>query len=66
MVIGLIGGIFVLILVFTITNVRSNKFKNKMEETEKKIGKWERVEDKFYFVIFILALLFIIFRVIFY
>ena len=37
-----------------------------MEETEKKIGKWERVEDKFYFVIFILALLFIIFRVIFY
>ncbi|MFQ3355347.1 MAG: hypothetical protein ACI8Y9_001084 [Paracoccaceae bacterium] len=66
MVIGLIGGIFVLILVFTITNVRSNKFKNKMEETEKKIGKWERIEDKFYFVIFILALLFIIFRVIFY
>jgi hypothetical protein len=65
-VIGLIGGIFVLILVFTITNVRSNKFKNKMEETEKKIGKWERIEDKFYFVIFILALLFIIFRVIFY
>jgi hypothetical protein len=47
-VIGLIGGIFVLILVFTITNVRSNKFKNKMEETEKKIGKWERIEDDFY------------------
>lgn len=66
MIIGLIGGIVVLILVFTITNVRSKQLKNMTGGTRKQIGNWERIEDKVYLVIFILAILFIIFRVVFY
>jgi hypothetical protein len=65
-IIGLIGGIVVLILVFTITNVRSKQLKNMTGGTRKQIGNWERIEDKVYLVIFILAILFIIFRVVFY
>ena len=66
MIIGLIGGIVVLILVFTITNVRSKKLKNMTGGTRKQIGNWQSIEDKVYLVIFILAILFIIFRVVFY
>ena len=65
MVIGLISGILVLILVFTITNVRANRLKS-MTKTERKAGRWELIENKVYFVIFILSISFIIFRVIFY
>ena len=65
MVIGLVSGIFVLILVFTITSVRANRLKS-MTKSERKVGRWERIENKVYIVIFILSILFIIFRVIFY
>lgn len=65
MVIGLVGGIFVLILVFTITNVRANWLKS-MTKSDRKVGRWERIENKVYIVIFILSISFIIFRVIFY
>lgn len=65
MVIGLVSGIFVLILVFTITNVRANRLKS-MTKSDRKVGRWERIENKVYIVIFILSISFIIFRVIFY
>jgi uncharacterized membrane protein len=65
MVIGLVSGIFVLILVFTITSVRANRSKN-MTKSERKVGRWERIENKVYIVILILSISFIIFRVIFY
>jgi uncharacterized membrane protein len=65
MVIGLVSGIFVLILVFTITSVRANRLKS-MTKSERKVGRWERIENKVYIVIFILSISFIIFRVIFY
>jgi len=65
MVIGLVSGIFVLILVFTITSVRANRLKS-MTKSERKVGRWERIENKVFIVIFILSILFIIFRVIFY
>jgi uncharacterized membrane protein len=65
MVIGLVSGIFVLILVFTITNVRANRLKS-MTKSERKVGRWERIENKVYIVILILSISFIIFRVIFY
>ena len=65
MVIGLVSGIFVLILVFTITSVRANRLKS-MTKSERKVGRWERIESKVYIVILILSILFIIFRVIFY
>lgn len=65
MVIGLVSGIFVLILVFTITNVRANRLKS-MTKSERKVGRWERMENKVYIVILILSISFIIFRVIFY
>ena len=53
MVIGLVSGIFVLILVFTITNVRANRLKS-MTKSERKVGRWERMENKVYIVILIL------------
>ncbi len=65
MVIGLVSGIFVLILVFTITSVRANRLKS-MTKSERKVGRWERIVNKVYIVILILSILFIIFRVIFY
>ena len=65
MVIGLVSGIFVLILVFTITSVRANRLKS-MTKSERKVGRWERIESKVYIVILILSISFIIFRVIFY
>jgi uncharacterized membrane protein len=65
MVIGLVSGIFVLILVFTITSVRANRLKS-MTKSERKVGRWERIENKVYIVILILSISFIIFRVIFY
>ena len=65
MVIGLVSGIFVLILVFTITSVRANRLKS-MTKSERKVGRWERIENKVFIVILILSISFIIFRVIFY
>ena len=65
MVIGLVSGIFILILVLTITNVRANRLKS-MTKRERKVGRWERIENKVYIVILILSILFIIFRVISY
>ena len=65
MVIGLISVTFFLIFIFAITTIRANRLKS-MRKTEKIVGRWERIENKVYFVIFILAILFIIFRVIFY
>jgi len=37
-----------------------------MTKSERKVGRWERIENKVYIVILILSILFIIFRVIFY
>ena len=65
MVVGLISFTFVLIFIFAITNIRANRLKS-MRKTEKTVGRWERIESKVYFLIFIVAILFIIFRVVFY
>ena len=65
MVIGLISVTFFLIFIFAITTIRANRLKS-MRKTEKIVGRWERIENKVYFLIFILAILFIIFRVVFY
>ena len=65
MVVGLISVTFFLIFIFAITNIRANRLKS-MRKTEKTVGRWERIESKVYFLIFIVAILFIIFRVVFY
>ena len=65
MVVGLISVTFFLIFIFAITTIRANRLKS-MRKTEKIVGRWERIENKVYFLIFILAILFIIFRVVFY
>jgi len=65
MVVGLISVTFFLIFIFVITTIRANRLKS-MRKPEKTVGRWERIESKVYFVIFIVAILFIIFRVVFY
>ena len=65
MVVGLISVTFFLIFIFVITTIRANRLKS-MRKPEKTVGRWELIESKVYFVIFIVAILFIIFRVVFY
>jgi len=65
MVVGLISVTFFLIFIFTITTIRANRLKS-MRKTEKTVGRWERIESKVYYVIFMVAILVIIFRVVFY
>lgn len=65
MVVGLISVTFFLIFIFAITTIRANRLKS-MRKPEKTVGRWELIESKVYFVIFIVAILFIIFRVVFY